>query len=336
VPYWLVVLAIEISEFGGPEVLRPVERPIPEPGLNEVRVRVRAAGVNRPDIMQRQGKYPPPPGASDIPGLELAGVIESVGPTLDDEGARWAAGDEVCALVAGGAYAQYAVVPAPQCLPIPSGMTAVIAAAIPETYFTVWTNVFQRGRLSTGESVLVHGGSSGIGTTAIQLARAFGATVYATAGTDAKCRACEQLGARAGINYKSADFVEALAELTSGRGVNLILDMVGGDYFERNLKALAVEGRLVQIGLQGGSGSSIDLRTVMQRRLTLTGSTLRSRSVAEKASIARELEQHVWPLLGSGIVRPLVNRQLPLEQAAEAHRLLEAGEIIGKVVLTVG
>jgi NADPH:quinone reductase len=330
------VLVIEIAGFGGPEVLRPAERPLPEPGLNEVRVRVRAAGVNRPDIMQRQGKYPPPPGASDIPGLELAGTIDSVGATLEGEQSRWAPGDEVCALVTGGGYAEYAVVPAPQCLPVPIGMTLVTAAAIPETYFTVWTNVCQRGQLSTGESILIHGGSSGIGTTAIQLARAFGATVYATAGTDEKCRACEQLGATAAINYKTADFVEVVARLTGGLGVNLILDMVGGDYLERNLKTLAFDGRLLQIGLQGGSRANIDLRTLMQRRLTLTGSTLRTRSVAEKAAIARELEKHVWPLLGSGLARPVVNRTLPLEQAAEAHRLLEAGEVIGKVVLTVG
>ena len=330
------MLVIEIAGFGGPEVLRPAERPLPEPGLNEVRVRVRAAGVNRPDIMQRQGKYPPPPGASDIPGLELAGTIDSVGATLEGEQSRWAPGDEVCALVAGGGYAEYAVVPAPQCLPVPIGMTLVTAAAIPETYFTVWTNVCQRGQLSTGESILIHGGSSGIGTTAIQLARAFGATVYATAGTDEKCRACEQLGATAAINYKTADFVEVVARLTGGLGVNLILDMVGGDYLERNLKTLAFDGRLLQIGLQGGSRANIDLRTLMQRRLTLTGSTLRTRSVAEKAAIARELEKHVWPLLGSGLARPVVNRTLPLEQAAEAHRLLEAGEVIGKVVLTVG
>jgi NADPH2:quinone reductase len=328
--------AIEIAGFGGPEVLRPVERPTPEAGLNEVRIRVKAAGVNRPDLMQRQGKYPPPPGASDIPGLEIAGIVDQVGPVLAGETSRWAPGDEVCALVAGGGYAEHAVVPAPQCLPLPAGVALLDAAAIPETYFTVWTNVFQRAQLATGESILIHGGSSGIGTTAIQLARAFGATVYATAGSDEKCRACEQLGAQVGINYKTTDFVEAIAEPTAGRGVNVILDIVGGDYLERNLKALAFEGRLVQIGLQGGSRTNIDLRTLMQRRLTLTGSTLRTRSVAEKAAIARELEQHVWPLLASGAVRPIVSRTLPLDQAAEAHRLLESGEVIGKIVLTVG
>jgi putative PIG3 family NAD(P)H quinone oxidoreductase len=330
------VIAIEIGEFGGPEVLRPVERPVPEPGLNEIRIRVHAAGVNRPDLMQRQGKYPPPPGASDIPGLELAGIVDSVGPVVEGESSRWAPGDKVCALVAGGGYAQYVVAPSPQCLPVPSGMTLVTAAAIPETYFTVWTNVFQRGQLATGDTILVHGGSSGIGTTAIQLAKAFGATVYATAGTDEKCRACEQLGAHTAINYKSADFVDAVSQLTSGRGVNVILDIIGGEYLGRNLRTLAIDGRLLQIGLQGGSRAEIDLRMVMQRRLTLTGSTLRHRPVAEKAAIAREVEKHVWPLLGSGTVKPLIDRTLPLEHAAEAHRLLESGEIVGKVVLTVG
>jgi putative PIG3 family NAD(P)H quinone oxidoreductase len=329
------MIAIEIVEFGGPEVLRPVERASPEPGLNEVLVEVHAAGVNRPDLMQRQGKYPPPPGAPDIPGLEISGTILAVGPALEGDTSRWAPGDLVCALVAGGGYAERVVVPAPQCLPVPAGVDPVVAAAIPETFFTVWTNVFQRGKLSTGESILVHGGTSGIGTTAIQLARAFGATVYATAGSAGKCAACETLGARA-INYRTTDFVDAIADLTSGRGVNMILDIIGGDYLERNLKALAIDGRLIQIGLQGGARSAIDLRTIMQRRLTLTGSTLRPRSVAEKAAIARDLEQHVWPLLSSGIVAPVVDRTVPLENAAEAHRLLESGEVIGKIVLTVG
>jgi NADPH:quinone reductase len=330
------MFAIEITQPGPPDVLRLVERPMPEPAVNEVLVRVLAAGVNRPDIMQRQGRYPPPPGASDIPGLEIAGIIARVGTPLEGETPRWADGDQVCALVAGGGYAEYACVPMQQCLPVPVGMHAVTAAAIPETYFTVWTNLFQRAQLRTGESVLVHGGSSGIGTTAIQLARAFGAVVYATAGSDDKCRACEQLGAAAAINYKTADFSEAIAALTGGLGVNVILDIVGGEYLERNLKTLAVDGRLVQIGLQGGAKTSITLSTLMQRRLTLTGSTLRIRSVAEKAAIARELEQHVWPLLGSGIVAPVIARTFPLAQAAEAHRLLEAGEIVGKIVLTTG
>jgi len=329
------MLVIEIEQPGPPEVLRPAERPTPEPGLNEVLVRVHAAGVNRPDLMQRQGKYPPPPGASDIPGLEVAGTIARVGTPLEGESPRWAEGDTVCALVAGGGYAEYAVVPMQQCLPVPAGMDVLTAAAIPETYFTVWTNLFQRAGLRTGESVLVHGGTSGIGTTAIQLARAFGAVVYATAGSDEKCRACEQLGATAAINYKTADFTEAIASLTSGLGVNVILDIVGGDYLERNLKSLAVEGRLVQIGLQGGAKTTINLSALMYRRLTLTGSTLRIRSVAEKAAIARDLEQHVWPLLSSGIVSPVIARSFPLTQAADAHRLLESGEIVGKIVLTM-
>jgi putative PIG3 family NAD(P)H quinone oxidoreductase len=329
------VIAIEISGFGGPEVLRAVERPTPEPGPNEIVVRVHAAGVNRPDLIQRQGRYPPPPGASDIPGLELAGTVAAVGPIPDGERSRWAEGDLVCALVAGGGYAEYALVPSPQALPVPAGMDPVIAAAIPETYFTVWTNVFRRGLLRTGDTLLVHGGTSGIGTTAIQLARAFGATVYATAGSAEKCAACEKLGASA-INYRTHDFVSEVRARTEGRGVDIILDIVGGDYLARNLEALAVEGRLLQIGLQGGASSAINLAALMQRRLTLTGSTLRIRTVAEKAAIAREIEQHVWPLLSSGIVAPVIDRTLPLEEAAEAHRLLESGAVIGKIVLTVG
>jgi NADPH2:quinone reductase len=329
------MLAIEITQPGPPDVLRPLDRPVPEPGTNEVLVRVHAAGVNRPDLMQRQGRYPPPPGASDIPGLEIAGTVVRVGPPLEGETPRWVPGDRVCALVAGGGYAEYSAVPMQQCLPVPTGLDDVTAAAIPETYFTVWTNLFQRAQLRTGEFVLVHGGTSGIGTTAIQLARAFGAIVYATAGSDEKCRACEELGAAAAINYKTADFVEAIASITGGLGVNVILDIVGGDYLERNLKSLAVEGRLVQIGLQGGAKTTISLSTLMQRRLTLTGSTLRIRSVAEKAAIARDLEQHVWPLLSSGIVRPVIARTLPLTEAAEAHRILESGEVVGKIVLAV-
>lgn len=328
------MIAIEITTFGGPEVLRPVERQVPEPGVDEVLVRVHAAGVNRPDILQRLGKYPPPPGASDIPGLELSGTIVRAGPTAEDVTPRWAAGDSICALVAGGAYAEYAVVPSRQCLPLPAGLDFVAAAAVPETYFTVWTNLFQRAHLATGESVLVHGGSSGIGTTAIQLARAFGAIVYATAGSEEKRAACERLGAAAAINYRTTDFVRAVADLTSGRGVDVILDIVGGEYLGRNLQSLAPGGRLAQIGLLGGARADINLATLMQRRLTLTGSTLRIRSVAEKAAIARELEQHVWPLLASGIVRPVIDRTLPLAEAREAHRLLESGEVIGKVVLT--
>jgi putative PIG3 family NAD(P)H quinone oxidoreductase len=325
------MLAIEITQPGGPEVLRLVERPSPEPREGEVLVRVEAAGVNRPDIMQRLGKYPPPPGASDVPGLEIAGSIASIGTDV----ARWRTGDEVCALVAGGGYAEYCVVPAPQCLPIPTGMDAATAAAIPETFFTVWTNLFDRARLQQGERVLVHGGTSGIGTTAIQLARAFGATVFATAGSDGKCAACEQLGARA-INYRSTDFVAAVSGLTAGRGVDVILDIVGGDYLQRNLESLALNGRLVQIGLIGGARAQLNLTTVLQKRLTITGSTLRSRSVEEKGAIARQLEEHVWPLLESGAVAPVVDARLPLREAAEAHRRLESGDVIGKIVLLVG
>jgi NADPH2:quinone reductase len=315
--------AVEISEPGGPDVLRVVERPIPVPAGGEILIKVEAAGVNRPDIMQRLGKYPPPPGASDIPGLEVAG-------TVDGSDRR------VCALITGGGYAEYCVAPEAQSLPIPAGMDVVHAAAIPETYFTVWTNVFERGRLASGETILVHGGTSGIGTTAIQLARAFGATVIATAGSDEKVRACEELGASRGINYRTQDFVAAVRESTDGRGVDVVLDIVGGDYLQRNLDCLGLHGRLVQIGLIGGSKAQIDLRAVLQRRLTLTGSTLRPRTVAEKGALAREVHQHVWPLLESGKVRPLVAKTFPLEGAADAHRALEAGEVIGKVVLMTG
>ena len=325
------MLAIEISSPGGPEVLRPVERDVPTAHSGEVLVRVEAAGVNRPDIMQRQGKYPPPPGASDIPGLEIAGTVEHV-----EGGGRWRVGDRVCALVAGGGYAEYCGVPAPQCLPLPPGMDAVTAAAIPETYFTVWTNLFQRGGLAAGERVLVHGGTSGIGSTAIQLARAFGATVYATAGSDEKCHACMSLGATHAVNYRTQDFVAAIRELTGGQGVDVVLDIIGGDYLPRNIECLRLHGRLVQVGLIGGAKAQIDLRRVLNNRLTLTGSTLRPRTVAEKGAIAAALEARVWPLLALGQVRPAVHATLPLARAAEAHRLLESGEVIGKVVLTVG
>jgi putative PIG3 family NAD(P)H quinone oxidoreductase len=324
------LIAIEISSPGGPDVLRAVERPTPEPGAGEVLVRVEAAGVNRPDIMQRMGRYPPPPGASDLPGLEIAGTVASTGPGT----VRWQTGDRVCALVAGGGYAEYCVAPEPQCLPIPTGVDSTSAAAVPETFFTVWTNLFQRGAFRPGERVLVHGGTSGIGTTAIQLARALGAgEIFATAGSDEKCAACERLGARA-INYRTTDFTEAMRRM-SPAGVDIILDIVGGDYVQRNIECLAMHGRLVQIGLLGGSRAQISLTPIMQWRLTLTGSTLRPRSVEEKGAIARELERHVWPLLESGAVRPVVDRVLPLREAAEAHRLLEAGQVIGKLVLRV-
>jgi NADPH2:quinone reductase len=329
------MLAVEISHPGGPEVLRLADRPTPSPSAGEVLVQVRAAGVNRPDILQRVGKYPPPPGASDIPGLEVAGVVAALGPAAGNAPVRWSPGDAVCALVAGGGYAQYCAVPAEQCLPIPSGLDFTSAAAIPETYFTVWTNLFHRARLQKGETLLVHGGASGIGTTAIQLARACGATVYATAGSREKCTACERLGAAQAINHRTMDFVLALQELTGGAGVNVILDIVGGDYLRRNIEVLAVDGRLIQIGLLGGAAAEIDLARLMQRRLTLTGSTLRIRSVAEKAAIARELEQHVWPLLAGRHIAPVVHATFPLDRAADAHRLLESGKVIGKLVLTV-
>lgn len=324
------MLAITIPAPGGPEALQPAERPQPVPQGGEVLIRVEAAGVNRPDIMQREGKYPPPPGASDLPGLEVAGTI------VDANGdPRWRDGDRVCALVAGGGYAEYCAAPGPQCLPVPAGMDAIAAAALPETYFTVWTNLFQRGQLRAGERVLVHGGTSGIGSTAIQLAHAFGATVYATAGTDDKCNACRELGADAAINYRTHDFVTEIRALTGGGGVDVVLDIIGGDYLPRNIECLHLHGRLLQVGLIGGSKSHINLRPVLQHRLTITGSTLRPRTVEEKGSIARELEEHVWPLLARGAVRPVVHATYPLHDAASAHQALESGEVIGKVVLTV-
>jgi putative PIG3 family NAD(P)H quinone oxidoreductase len=326
--------AVAISRPGGPEVLQVVDRPEPEPGPDEVLVRVAASGVNRPDIMQRLGRYPPPAGASDLPGLEISGTVARVGPVEDGTGRRWKPGDQVCALVAGGGYAEYCLAPAAQCLPLPAGVSLVHAAAIPETFFTVWTNLVQRARLAAGELLLVHGGTSGIGTTAIQLAKARGATVFATAGSDAKCAACERLGAAHAINYRRADFAAAVRELTAGRGVDVILDIIGAEYFERNIESLAVEGRLVHIGLIGGAKAAINLAALMQKRLTLTGSTLRIRTVAEKGAIARELERHVWPLLASGAVAPVIHAELPLAAAAEAHRLLDSGEVIGKIVLT--
>jgi putative PIG3 family NAD(P)H quinone oxidoreductase len=311
----------------------PAERPDPVAGHGELLIAVAAAGINRPDVLQRKGHYPPPPGASDIPGLEVAGTIEAVGAGVDG----WRVGDRVCALLSGGGYATTCVAPAAQCLPIPKGMELVDAAAIPETFFTVWTNVFERGRLAAGETALVHGGTSGIGTTAIQLARARGARVFATAGSDDKCRACEALGAERGINYRSEDFAAVVKELTGGRGVDLILDHIGAEYFERNLAALAVNGRLVQIGLMGGgSKATIDLNQVLRRWLTVTGSTLRNRSVEEKGQIAAALRREVWPLLDSGRVKPVIYRTFPLAQAAEAHRLMESSEHVGKIVLTTG
>jgi NADPH:quinone reductase len=323
--------AIEIRTFGGPEVLTPVERPMPVPSAGEVLIEVAAAGVNRPDVSQRQGKYPPPPGASDIPGLEIAGtIVQTAG-----EVGEWRAGDRVCALVSGGGYAEYCAAPAPQCLPVPRGFSDVEAAAIPETFFTVWTNVFERGRLTEGESFLVQGGSSGIGTTAIQLAHARGARVFATAGSAEKCAACERLGAERAINYHEEDFVAVVREATSGRGVDVILDMVGGEYVARHIELLAANGRLVQIATLGGAKAQIFLPAIMQRRLTITGSTLRARSVAEKGAIAAALRASVWPLLDAGRVRPVVFRTFALNDAAEAHQLMESGAHIGKIVLTM-
>jgi len=323
--------AIEISASGGPDVLRPVERPDPVPREGEVLIRVGAAGVNRPDVMQRKGLYPPPESASDLPGLEVAGEIVALGRSVTE----WHHGDQVCALVSGGGYATVCVAPAPQCLPLPRGLDVVRAAAIPETFFTVWTNVFERGHLQAGESALVHGGASGIGTTAIQIATQRGARVFATAGSDEKCRACEQLGAARAINYRTHDFGDAIRDLTGGRGVDLVLDIVGGSYVARNLSVLGVDGRLVQIGLMEGEAiAAVDFRRVLGRRLTITGSTLRPRSVEEKGRIAAALRRDVWPLLESGAVQPIVDRVFPLAHAADAHRLMESGNYVGKIVLT--
>ena len=324
--------AIEISEPGGPDVLAPAEREVPAPGPGEVLVAVEAAGVNRPDVMQRQGLYPPPPGASDIPGLEIAGTVAALGDGVDAP----AVGSRVCALVSGGGYAAYCAAPAPLCLPVPAGFDAAEAAAIPETFFTVWTNVFDRARLAEGESLLVHGGSSGIGTTAVQLAKEFGATVYVTAGSKAKCDACLALGADAAINYRDEDFVERVGALTGGRGVDVVLDMIAGDYLARNLKCLAVEGRLVIIAVQRGPKvERLNVLPIMLRRLTVTGSTLRPRSVEQKAAVAHALHANVWPLLAAGAVRPVVHARFPLADAAGAHRLMESSEHVGKIVLEI-
>ncbi|MBE7638035.1 zinc-binding dehydrogenase [Sneathiella sp. P13V-1] len=323
--------AIEIKEFGGPENLVPTIRPVPEPALGEVLIKVAAAGVNRPDVLQRMGGYAPPPGASDIPGLEVAGEVVAVG----DGVTRFKVGDTLCALVAGGGYAEYCVAPEAQCLAVPNGYDMVKAAAVPETYFTVWTNVFDRGRLTGGESFLVHGGASGIGTTAIQLAKSFGARVFATASTDEKCREIEALGAERGINYKSEDYVEVVKELTGGEGVNLILDMVGGSYIQRNISALAVEGRLVYIAFLGGPKADVNFAPVMLKRLTITGSTLRPQSIEAKAAIGKSLEEKVWPLLNAGTVKPIIDSVFPLDQANKAHERIDDSGHIGKIVLEV-
>jgi putative PIG3 family NAD(P)H quinone oxidoreductase len=322
---------VEVERPGGPEALVPGTRPVPQPTPGTVLVRVAAAGVNRPDLLQRQGKYPPPPGASDVIGLEVAGTIVAHG----DDAGEWHVGDRVCALVAGGGYAEYCLAPAPQCLPVPRSFSMVEAAALPETFFTVWTNVFERGRLTAGERLLVHGGSSGIGTTAIMLARAFGAIVYATAGSPEKCAACERLGAERAINYRTEDFVAAVSDLTSGRGVDVVLDMVGGDYVSRNLEVLAMEGRLVQIAFLRGARTEVNLSPLMQKRIWFTGSTLRPRTVEQKGAIARALREHVWPRLDAGELRPIIHETFPLERAADAHAALERGDHVGKIVLVV-
>ena len=323
--------AIEIAEPGGPEQLRATTRPLPVPGAGEVLLEVAAAGVNRPDVIQRQGHYAPPPGASDIPGLEVSGRVVALGPEVSG----FAVGDVVCALLTGGGYADYCTAPAAQCLPVPAGMDVVTAAAVPETFFTVWHNVFERGALRAGESLLVHGGSSGIGTTAIQLGRAFGARVFTTAGNVEKCRACEELGAFRAIDYSREDFVAVIKEATGKKGVDVILDMVGGDYLPRNLEVLAADGRHVSIAFLKGPKATLNLMPLMLKRQTLTGSTLRPRPVAEKARIAQALRERVWPLLESGAVKVVLHRTFPLAEAAEAHRLMESSAHIGKIVLTV-
>src|SRR3990170_4389816 len=329
------MLAIEISRFGGPEVLVPVERPRPVPAAGEVLIQVAAAGVNRPDALQRRGGYPPPAGASDIPGLEVAGTIAEVGPGGSGgvNAGGYRIGDRVCALVSGGGYAEFCAAPAVQCLPVPRGLDMVAAGAILETSFTVWSNVFERGRLKPGEWILIHGGSSGIGTIAIQLAHVLGSHVLATAGSAEKCAACERLGAGHAINYRETDFVAAVRETTGGRGVDVVLDMVGGDYLQRNIDVLAVEGRLVQIALQAGSTAPLNMVPLLIKRLTITASTLRARSIREKSAVAAAVRANVWPLLESGAVKPIIHATFPLRAAADAHRLLESSQHIGKIML---
>ncbi len=323
--------AIAITTPGGPEVLQIVEVPKPTPGPGEVLIRVAAAGVNRPDVFQRKGMYPPPAGASPLPGLEVAGAVEETGPGVSE----WKPGDAVCALTAGGGYAEYCITPAAHCLPVPPGWTMIQAASVPETAFTVWGNVFQRARLRPGERFLVHGGSSGIGVMAIQMARALGAIAFATAGTEAKCRACVELGAQRAINHREQDFVAEIREATEGRGVDVILDMVGGSYFGRNLEVLAPDGRLSYIATLHGAKVELDLRVILAKRLAVMGSTLRPQSNAAKADIASALRREVWPHLEAGGIRAVVQADFPLEKAADAHRLMESGEHIGKIVLRV-
>ena len=323
--------AIAITQPGGPDVLQAEARPVPYPQDGWIVIKVAAAGVNRPDCLQRAGAYDPPPGASDLPGLEVAGTVVHVA----NGAGRWSLGDEVTALTAGGGYAEYVAVDARHALPIPKGLSLLEAACLPETFFTVWTNVFQRGGLKAGERFLVHGGSSGIGTTAIQLAKAFGATVFATAGSDAKCQACLDLGADHAINYQTQDYVKTIREITSKRGVDLILDMVGGDYIDRNYVVAAEDGRIVQIAFLNGPISEANFARLMTKRLTHTGSTLRPRTDEVKAQIAAELEDHVWPLIEAGTVKPVMDQVFPLAEAAEAHRRMESSVQIGKIALNV-
>lgn len=325
------MLAIEITAPGSPAVLRPVQRPLPEPAAGQVLIQVAAAGVNRPDIMQRKGIYPPPSGASDIPGLEVAGKVTMLGAGVEN----LHIGDDVCALLTGGGYAQYCIAESVLCLPLPQGFSIQQGAALPETFFTVWSNVFDRAHLYAGESLLVHGGASGIGTTAIQLAKAFGACVYTTAGSDEKCRFCLQLGADAAINYRSEDFVARIKDLSGGKGVDVVLDMIGGDYFPRNLQCLAEDARLVQIAVQHGAKTELNLLPVMLKRLTITGSTLRPRPTVFKAAIAKQLRAQVWPLLAEGRIKPIIHASFSLQHAAQAHALMESGLHIGKIILTV-
>lgn len=325
--------AIEITSPGGPEVLQLTERPIPVAGAGELLIRVAASGINRPDVLQRKGRYAPPPGTSDLPGLEVAGVVES-GDAQALAAAGIQVGDRVCALVAGGGYAEYCVAPVPQCLPVPEGLTDVEAASLPETFFTVWSNVFQRGSLQPGETLLVQGGSSGIGVTAIQLAKVWGATVIVTAGTDAKCDNCLALGADHAINYNTQDFVAEVMRITEGRGVDVVLDMVAGDYVAREVACLAEDGRVVIIAVQGGVKAQLDAGLVLRRRLTVTGSTLRPRPVAFKGAVAAALRAQVWPWLVSGQVRPVIFREFAAADAAKAHALMESSEHTGKIVLT--
>jgi NADPH2:quinone reductase len=325
--------AVEIREYGAPEVLQLAQRPLPVAGAGEVLVRVTASGVNRPDVLQRTGHYPVPPGASDIPGLEIAGVIEG-GDAAAMAAAGLKVGDRVCALVAGGGYAEHCTAPVGQCLPVPAGLSDIEAASLPETFFTVWSNVFDRARLQAGETLLVQGGSSGIGVTAIQMAKAMGATVIVTAGSDTKCQACLALGADHAINYRTQDFAEEAKRLTGGQGVNVILDMVAGAYVAREVECLAEDGRLVMIAVQGGVKCEFNAGLVLRRRLQITGSTLRPRPVAFKSAIAQSLRQHVWPLIAAGKVKPVIHATFPAARAAQAHALMESNQHIGKIVLT--